>query len=267
MQKNIKLLWYIMKNSSVKEYIKLEETKCKYALPRHWIMERYHKYGIVYFGYVEIVKEIFSKLKRGYVLDAGCGDGRIAYEIQKLGHKVLGIDILEKSICYAKILVPDAEFKVADLVTLDEDEAFLEKFDYVNFIEVIEHIHPDYQLAVVRNLNKVLKPNGKIIISFPTIKIPMSKLHYKHFTLEEVKKLLNDGGFEIERIIGNYKVNSLSRFLFSDKLWGLIWNRYWRLEGIAYLINAVYRRFINYSDEKKMWEIHNYRSKKEARNS
>jgi len=229
--------------------IKLEETKQKYALPKHWIMERYHKYGIVYFGYVEIVKEIFSKLKRGYVLDAGCGDGRIAYEIQKLGHRVLGIDILERSVQYAKILVPDAEFEVVDLLNLGEDKVLLGKFDYVNCVEVIEHIHPDYQLTVVRNLNKVLKPNGKIVISFPSVRIPMSKLHYKHFTLEDAKKLLNDGGFDIEKIIGNYKVNFLSQFLLSDKLWGLIWNRYWRLEGIAYLINALYRRFINYSDE------------------
>lgn len=238
-----------MKNSQTGEYIKLEETKHKYALPKHWIMERYHKYGIIYYGYVEIIKEIFSRERRGYVLDAGCGDGRIAYEIQKLGHKVLGIDILETSIQYAKILVPDAEFKVADLVNLGEDKTFFEKFDYVNCIEVIEHVHPDYQLTVVRNLNKVLKPNGKIVISFPTVRIPMSKLHYKHFTLEDAKKLLNDGGFEIEKIIDNYKVNFLSQFLLSDKLWGLIWNRYWRLEGIAYLINALYRRFINYSDE------------------
>lgn len=238
-----------MKNPQMEEYVKLEETKQKYALPKHWIMERYHKYGIVYFGYVEIIKEIFSREKRGYVLDAGCGDGRIAYEIQKLGHKVLGIDILEKSISYAKILVPNGEFKVADLVNLNENEGLFEKFDYVNCVEVIEHVHPDYQLTVVKNLNRVLKPNGKIIISFPTVRIPMSKLHYRHYTLEDAKKLLNEGGFEIEKIIGNYKVNFLSHFLASDKLWGLIWNGYWRFGCIAYLINTLYRKFINYSDE------------------
>jgi len=238
-----------MKNSQTEEYIKLEETRHKYALPKHWIMERYHKYGIVYFGYVEIVKEIFSKLKRGYVLDAGCGDGRIAYEIQKLGHKVLGIDILETSIQYAKILVPDAEFKVADLVNLGEDKTFFEKFDYVNCVEVIEHVYPDYQLAVVKNLNKTLKPNGKIVISFPTVRIPMSKLHYKHFTLEDAKKLLESGGFVVEQVIGNYKINFLSSILLNDKLWMLIWNKYWRFGCIARLINKLYMEFINYSDE------------------
>lgn len=232
-------------------HIKLEESKQKYALPRHWIMERYHKYGIIYFGYVEIVKEIFSKLKRGYVLDAGCNDGRIAHEIQKLGHKVLGIDILENSILYAKILVPDAEFKVADLVNLDNDEALFEKFDYVNCIEVIEHVLPDYQPTVIKNLNRVLKPDGKIIISFPTVRIPMSKLHYKHFTLEEAKKLLESGGFEVEQVIGNYKLNFLSRILLNDKLLVLIWNKYWRFGCIAWLINNLYMKFINYGNEKE----------------
>jgi len=239
-----------MKNFQTKDYIKLEETMHKYALPKHWIMERYHRYGIIYFGYVEIIKEIFVKLKRGYVLDAGCGDGRITYEIQKLGHRVLGIDILEQSIQYVKIFVPDAEFKVTDLVNLDEDETLFEKFYYVNCIEVIEHVHPDYQLQVMKNLNNVLKANGKIIISFPTVRIPMSKLHYKHFSLEDAKNLLEDGGFEIEQVISNYKVNFLSHILLIDKLWMLIWNRYWHLIGIGRLINNLYMRFTNYADEK-----------------
>lgn len=234
-----------MKSSQIKDYIKFEETMHKYLLPKHWIMERYHKYGIIYFGYVEIIKRIFTKLKRGYVLDAGCGDGRITYEIQKLGYKVLGVDILEQSIQYAKILVPGAEFKVTDLVNLDKDETLFEKFDYVNCIEVIEHVHPDYQLQVVKNLKSVLKANGRIIISFPTVGIPMSKLHYKHFSLEEATKLLKDGGFEVQQLISNFKINFLSNVLFNDKLWKLIWNKYWHFLIAARLINFIYIKFIN----------------------
>lgn len=241
-----------MKNSQteqMEEFFKIEETKQKYALPKHWIMERHHKYGIIYFGYAQIIKEIFSNLKRGYVLDAGCGDGRITHEIQKLGHKVLGIDILETSIQYAKILVPDAEFEVADLVNLDKDETLFEKFDYVNCVEVIEHIHPNYQPTVIKNLNRVLKADGEIIMSFPTAKLPMSKLHYKHFTLDGAEKLLEDSGFEVERVIGNYKINFLSNILLNDKLWKLMWNGYWRFVGIGRLINNLYMKFINYADE------------------
>jgi 2-polyprenyl-3-methyl-5-hydroxy-6-metoxy-1,4-benzoquinol methylase len=196
--------------------------------------------------FLENTGHLEEKIK---MLDAGCNDGRIAYELQKLGHKVLGIDILENSIQYYKILVPDAEFKVADLVNFDNDEALFEKFDYVNCVDVIEHLHLDYQLAVIKNLNTVLKHNGKIIISFPTVRIPMSKLHYKHFTLEELKKLLENGGFEVEQVIGNYKLNFLSRILLNDKLCLLIWNGYWRFGCVARLINNTYMKFINYADE------------------
>jgi hypothetical protein len=77
----------------------------------------------------------------------------------------------------------------------------------------------------------------------------MSKLHYKHFRLEEAKKLLESGGFEVEQVIGNYKLNFLSRILLHDKLLVLIWNGYWRFGCIAGLINKLYLKFINYADE------------------
>ncbi len=228
--------------------IKLNKTEQKYFLPIHWIRPRYHKYSIVYFGYVKILKEIFSHEKRGYVLDAGCGDGRISYEIQKLGHKILGIDIFENSVMYAKILVPNADFKVVDLVNLDEDEISHKKFDFVMCVEVIEHIHPDYCSKVLKNLNGLLKSGGKLVITFPSHKIPISKLHYQHFTAEDAKSLLERSGFEIEKIIGNQKINFLSSILLSDTVWRLFWNPYCQFRFIGWIIDKVCQKYLNYSD-------------------
>ena len=93
----------------------------------------------------------------------------------------------------------------------------------------------------------------------------MSKLHYKHFTLEEAKELLESGGFEVEQVIGIYKLNFLSRIVLHDKLWMLIWNGYWRFGCIARLINKSYMKFINYADEENAGRYIIYGVKKDTK--
>ena len=56
---------------------KLELSRNKYKLPIHWIQDPLSREGLVYFGYVQIVLDQLPALPAN-VLDAGCGDGRIA---------------------------------------------------------------------------------------------------------------------------------------------------------------------------------------------
>lgn len=56
---------------------------------------------------------------RSRLLDAGCGPGRHAGHLARLGHQVVGVDIDPRLIAAARREHPDVTWLVADLVTLD----------------------------------------------------------------------------------------------------------------------------------------------------
>jgi SAM-dependent methyltransferase len=112
------------------------------------------------------------KLKKGsVVLDAGCGSGRHLRGLAKLpGLKIVGIDRNAADVDAAiKTLneMPDAlsrDFSVtcADITHLPFED---ETFDCVICSEVLEHI-PEHKDAV-RELVRVLKPKGALVVSVP----------------------------------------------------------------------------------------------------
>jgi 2-polyprenyl-3-methyl-5-hydroxy-6-metoxy-1,4-benzoquinol methylase len=105
------------------------------------------------------------------VLDAGCGLGRHLRHLARMpGLKIFGIDknawALRET---AKSLdaMPDAVSRdylvsIADINRLPFADA---SFDCIICSEVLEHI-PDHQQAI-RELNRILKPQGILVVSVP----------------------------------------------------------------------------------------------------
>lgn len=112
------------------------------------------------------------KLKPGYqVLDAGCGNGRHLRALARLpGLKIFGIDRnpadVKEAISALKDM-PDAQsgdysVTCADITRLPFAD---ESFDCVICSEVLEHI-PSHEDAL-RELNRVLKSKGTLVVSVP----------------------------------------------------------------------------------------------------
>lgn len=95
------------------------------------------------------------------ILDAGCGNGIWIKKLAELGYTNLHcIDFNEH---VTEIIVPNAQFRCGDLAKtgyLDE------QFDVIAILDVIEHI-PD-PTNVIKELKRILKPNGIILASLPT---------------------------------------------------------------------------------------------------
>lgn len=75
------------------------------------------------------------------ILDVGCGNGSLAAEFAKRGHRVVGIDLAESGIRIARENCPAGRFEVqqADRELLSRlNEA---PFDLVYSVEVIEHLY------------------------------------------------------------------------------------------------------------------------------
>ncbi|MGC2419634.1 MAG: class I SAM-dependent methyltransferase [Candidatus Acidiferrales bacterium] len=71
-------------------------------------------------GLLRILKT--HKIKRGLVIDLGCGSGRWACELNRAGYDVLGVDQSRAMIRMARRIAPRSRFKVASLLTTELPE-------------------------------------------------------------------------------------------------------------------------------------------------
>ena len=115
--------------------------------------------------------EFAAGFSRGRVLDLGCGAGYGTEIILDLADpdavsEVVGVDISMESIRYARAMYGylKAHFAVADIRDPELPERY-GLFDTIICFETIEHLQEDE--AVIRNIARMLKPDGLLIISTP----------------------------------------------------------------------------------------------------
>jgi len=108
--------------------------------------------------------------KKGKMLEIGCAYGKFLYEAKKLGWKVYGLDISPYPLRFARKHYK-LDVKVGSLDSVKYPSNF---FDCVVMIEVMEHLtNPKKTLEKV---NRILKPNGLIVIQTSNVDCLMSKL-------------------------------------------------------------------------------------------
>jgi SAM-dependent methyltransferase len=127
------------------------------------------------------VRELIATLPaRGRLLDAPCGAGALASSLSALGFEVSGIDIEAHPV----LQISKDNFRLADLdrgVPFDD-----QSFEVVVSVEGIEHLESPRRF--VRELARVLKPGGHLVISTPNVLNVTSRWRFftrgfhKHFT-------------------------------------------------------------------------------------
>ena len=90
------------------------------------------------------------------ILDAGCGQGLLVEYFRNKGYDIKGIDAF-----YGSDYV-----KKGDLLKSGFKEG---TFDVIFCLDVIEHFPFDQQEKVIKELTRILKPNGIIIWSIPNL--------------------------------------------------------------------------------------------------
>ena len=108
-----------------------------------------------------------SRLTSGQnVLDFGCGTGYGARFLAETAQSVLAVDIDETALNYAKSSHQADNLKFvrnADLAA----SLGAEQFDLITCFEVIEHITATQQKELLNNFQRLLKPDGILLISTP----------------------------------------------------------------------------------------------------
>jgi SAM-dependent methyltransferase len=103
----------------------------------------------------------FSGRKPGTVLDVGTGDGRLSSYLDSLGYTMHACDCLPETDWKLKH-ISYTQCNIAQGLPFED-----ETFDYVVCTEVIEHMENPF--ALCREIRRVLRPGGAVIMSTPNI--------------------------------------------------------------------------------------------------
>jgi SAM-dependent methyltransferase len=207
-----------------------------YCTPYHWYLKKedLSRGGAEYWQYINIVKDLVKPLKKEKILEVGCGDGRTADYLGEVfpESQVLGIDISEKAIGFARLLARHSQFRHADVYRVDE------KFDCLLLIEVLEHIPRAEVNPFLKKVASLLLPQGHLILSVPSTNLPMLHPgHVQHFTTEKLQAELENAGLKMDEVVYHLDIR-FSRWSRLGRLAiGLCDNRFWVLHpGMRFLL-------------------------------
>jgi len=152
-------------------------------------------------------ERVFWRLIRKYsrgtvVLDVGCGTGLL---LRHMNDAAIGLDINPWSVAKAKERTQKQVVR-ADAEALPFQDSVL---DIVVCTETLEHL-PN-PVGALKEMNRVLKKNGKIIGSVPHPHIgwklrflssthPHDEPFHNNYTRSQVQTMLHSAGFRVKRI-------------------------------------------------------------------
>lgn len=146
--------------------------------------------------------KIFNKLgsikkigEEGRLLDIGCANGALLREFNRVAPKwkLVGFEIDDKRKKEVESIPSVESFFSGSIEKIDS------QFDIITLIHVFEHLA--YPEKWLRNLGKLLKPNGFIIIQVPDpMKNPYNLLvadHCSHFLLKDLRNIAVRSGYHV----------------------------------------------------------------------
>jgi len=181
-----------------------------------FLTDQYQNKDLDYFGMnksrKKCILDLAGKLAAKKILDVGCGLGLLGKDLKKNGNYIIGIDVSNKALDIARNEL-DEVMKV-DLENNNwPDDLLKNRFDLIIAAEIFEHLL--YPERLLEKLGKLLKVDGQLIITTPNFLVWSNRIkmlfgrfvyqsggfwcrdHIHFFTLPELKKMLQAGGWEI----------------------------------------------------------------------
>jgi SAM-dependent methyltransferase len=100
--------------------------------------------------------------RQGHVLDLGCSAGYATAQLRRKGYQAVGVDNSPWCIAWAKRIYPAGEYLLCSAEELPLADA---SFDGILCLDVLEHVTDE--TAVMREIRRILKPGGTLVISVP----------------------------------------------------------------------------------------------------
>ncbi len=155
--------------------------------------------------YLDKLSKVVGFLEKhsGNFLDVGMGVGNLEKKILKehLALNLYGVDISPKAIKYVRKEIK-GNFYVSRIFKMPFKNSF---FDAVAILDVLEHIYKKDNVRALKEVNRILKRKGGLIISVPlnenlAILNKENKnlnKHVREYTFDILKEELKENGFEV----------------------------------------------------------------------
>lgn len=160
---------------------------------------------------LDVIRDHIISFTNKTILDVGCGAGTISLYLANQGANILGVDISRKAIdsCKKSARILKLTDKTQFICNTIEKIKFRQKFDAIICSEVIEHIPRDRTFLKI--IHRLLKNNGILILSTPSINAPLYKIglaqnfdkrvgHLRRYSRQQISNLVRKSGFTIEEV-------------------------------------------------------------------
>ena len=135
--------------------------------------------------------------RRPRILDVGCGTGANLLMLSQFGDAE-GVDISENALAFCRERgLANVKLGAAEKLPYDDGT-----FDLVTALDVVEHLDDD--LGGLSEMRRVLRPGGRVLLFVPTfmflwgVQDDVSN-HRRRYRLPELRRVLEQAGFEVER--------------------------------------------------------------------
>jgi SAM-dependent methyltransferase len=138
------------------------------------------------------------------VADLGCGPGHVAAWLAGRGVRVVGIDLSPAALAVGRRQYPQVEFREGDLLQLPAAES--EFAAAIAFYSII-HLEPDELAAAIREVYRILRPDGLFLVSFHVgsqirhvdqLWGHAVDLDFRFYEAPDIAKALESAGFSIQ---------------------------------------------------------------------
>lgn len=131
------------------------------------------------------------------ILDIGCGTGANLEMLSQFGNAE-GVDVSVEALAFCRTRgLKNVRQGEAEHLPYEDNS-----FDLVTGLDVVEHL--DNDLAGLKEMRRVLRPNGRSLIFVPAfmflwgVQDDISN-HRRRYTMKGLKQVVREAGFEIER--------------------------------------------------------------------
>ena len=148
-------------------------------------------------GMIESLVRSLSPAPGTKIIDVGCGTGMMVEGLGGYGRTV-GVELASEALAYCrKRGVPAVQGTVLSLpIRADAGEIIMS-------LDLIEHVDDD--VAALREIRRILKPGGVVIITVPAFQILWSShdevnLHRRRYTTRQLRSAVEAAGFQTVRL-------------------------------------------------------------------
>ncbi|MBI3397175.1 class I SAM-dependent methyltransferase [Candidatus Woesebacteria bacterium] len=167
------------------------------------VSNHYNNYPVI--GRFRTCLELVLKQKpKGKTLvDVGSSNGLLIAKLSSSGiANFIGIDSNKVAINFARENINGAEFFVS---SADDLPVKSDSVDIVTMFDVIEHLRVGGEVMALKEIGRILKQNGTLLLSTPNNNLLMNTLDpawyvgHRHYGINNLKEMIEKSGFRVSK--------------------------------------------------------------------